>query len=81
MRAPEDESFGMRARHAFSESLNVSSDLGTGLVAVAAASEVRLAPEDFMLASSVAQAAKPAASMAQNNPDNADLAFIDESSS
>jgi hypothetical protein len=37
--------------------------------------------DDFMPASSVAQAAKPPIRIAQNNPDNTDRAFIDKSSS
>jgi hypothetical protein len=84
MRAPEDESLGMRARQLLSESLNALSDFGTELVPVAAAPDVLLAglvSEDFMPVPSVEQAAKPPARKAQNNPNNADRAFIDESSS
>jgi hypothetical protein len=84
MRAPADESLGILARQALSESLNVSSDFGTELVPVAAAPDVRLAgpaSEDFVAAFSVAQAAMPPDRMTQNNPDNTDRAFIDESSS
>jgi hypothetical protein len=84
MRAPEDESLGIRARQALSESLNVSRGFGTEVVPVVVVPDVRLAglvSEDFVAASSVAQAAMPPDRMTQNNPDNTDRAFIDESSS
>jgi hypothetical protein len=84
MRAPEDESLGMRDRQAFNESPNASRDFGTELLPVAAGPDVRLAgpaSEGFMGASSVAQADRPPNIAAQNNPDNTDRAFIDGSSS
>src|SRR5690349_24709394 len=83
MRAPADESFGIRARQVFNESLIVSSDFGTELSVVTpeAARDAGAAFEGFMPASSVAQADKPPIKMAENSPNSTDRTFIDESSS